>query len=89
MIADPPQTEAIVAWGRADCIALARDFLDDPRCTWHAADALGAKVAGPPQYQRARPKPWPGAALAHPQLCTQHSRNVRNPRTTAVESAPR
>jgi hypothetical protein len=40
--------------------------LDDPRWAWHAADALGAEAAGLPQYQRARPKLWPGAALVHP-----------------------
>ena len=66
MIADPHQAEAIVAQGRADCVALARGFLDDPRWAWHAADRLGAEVACPPQYVRARPKLWPGAALAHP-----------------------
>jgi 2,4-dienoyl-CoA reductase-like NADH-dependent reductase (Old Yellow Enzyme family) len=67
MIADPHQAEAIIAEGRADCVALARGFLDDPRWAWHAADALGAEVACPPQYARSRPKLWPGAALAHPQ----------------------
>jgi len=66
MIADPRQAEAIVADGRADWVALARGFLDDPRWAWHAADTLGGKVACPPQYERARPKLWPGAALAHP-----------------------
>ena len=66
MIADPQQAEAIVAEGRADCVALARAFLDDPRWSWHAADALGAEVACPPQYRRSRPDLWPGAALAHP-----------------------
>ena len=67
MIADPHQAEAIIAEGRADCVALARGFLDDPRWAWHAADALGAEVACPRQYERARPRLWPGAALAHPQ----------------------
>ena len=67
MIAAPHQAEAIVAEGRADAVALARGFLDDPRWAWHAADALGAEVACPPQYVRSRPKLWPGAALAHPQ----------------------
>jgi NADPH2 dehydrogenase len=66
MIADPHQAEAIVADDRADCVALARGFLDDPRWAWHAADALNAEAACPPQYQRARPKLWPGAALARP-----------------------
>ncbi len=66
MIADPHQAEAIVAEGRADWVALARAFLDDPRWSWHAADALGAEIACPPQYRRARPDLWPGAALARP-----------------------
>ncbi|HZT88843.1 MAG TPA: NADH:flavin oxidoreductase/NADH oxidase [Stellaceae bacterium] len=65
MIADPHQAEAIVADGHADCVALARGFLDDPRWVWHAAAALGADAAYPPQYLRARPEHWPGAALAH------------------------
>ncbi len=66
MIADPHQAEAILAEGSADCVALARGFLDDPRWAWHAADALDAEAACPPQYERARPKLWPGAKLAHP-----------------------
>jgi 2,4-dienoyl-CoA reductase-like NADH-dependent reductase (Old Yellow Enzyme family) len=66
MIVDPQQAETIVAEGRADCVALARAFLDDPRWAWHAAAALGADIAYPPQYRRARPDQWPGAALAHP-----------------------
>ncbi len=67
MIAEPRQAEAIIAEGRADCVALARAFLDDPRWSWHAADALGADISCPPQYRRARPDLWPGAALARPQ----------------------
>jgi NADPH2 dehydrogenase len=71
MIADPHQAEAIVAEGRADCVALARGFLDNPRWAWHAADALGAKIACPPQYERSRPNLWPGAALARPERARQ------------------
>ena len=63
MIVAPRQAEAIVAEGKADCVALARGFLDDPRWAWHAADALGAEAACPPQYARSRPGLWPGAAL--------------------------
>jgi 2,4-dienoyl-CoA reductase-like NADH-dependent reductase (Old Yellow Enzyme family) len=66
MIAEPRQAEAIIAEGRADCVALARAFLDDPRWSWHAADTLGADIAFPPQYHRSRPNLWPGAALAYP-----------------------
>ena len=64
MIVDPHQAEAVVADGHADCVALARAFLDDPRWAWHAAAALGADAAYPPQYLRAHPEHWPGAALA-------------------------
>ena len=63
MIVDPHQAEAIVADGHADCVALARGFLDDPRWAWHAAALLGADAVYPPQYLRARPEHWPGAAL--------------------------
>jgi 2,4-dienoyl-CoA reductase-like NADH-dependent reductase (Old Yellow Enzyme family) len=59
MIVDPPQAEAIVADGHADCVAVARGFLDDPRWAWHAAAALGADAVYPPQYRRARPEQWP------------------------------
>ncbi|MGH7031881.1 MAG: oxidoreductase, partial [Stellaceae bacterium] len=72
MIVDPHQAQAIVADGHADCVALARTFLDDPRWAWHAADALGAEIAYPPQYRRAHPDQWPGAALARPRRASEH-----------------
>jgi 2,4-dienoyl-CoA reductase-like NADH-dependent reductase (Old Yellow Enzyme family) len=78
MIADPHQAEAILADGHADCVALARAFLDDPRWAWHAADALGADVACPPQYRRARPDLWPGTALAHPRRRLERNRRKEN-----------
>lgn len=62
LIATPKQAEAIVAEGKADMVALARAFLDDPHWGWHAAAALGADVARPKQYLRAAPKLWPGAS---------------------------
>ncbi len=62
LIATPKQAETIVADGKADMVAMARAFLDDPHWGWHAASALGAEVARPKQYQRAAPKVWPGAA---------------------------
>jgi NADPH2 dehydrogenase len=68
MIADPHQADAIIADRQADWVALGRAFLDNPRWAWHAADALGAEIACPPQYLRGRPNVWPGAALAHPNL---------------------
>jgi len=62
LIVTPRQAEAIVAEGKADMIALARAMLDDPRWGWHAAQSLEAEVKRPPQYARAAPKLWPGAA---------------------------
>jgi len=66
LIVAPEQAEAVVATGQADCVALARAFLDDPRWVWHAAERLGAAVAFPPQYARLSPAQWPGAALLRP-----------------------
>jgi NADPH2 dehydrogenase len=63
LIASPKQAEAIVGGGQADMVALARGFLDDPHWGWHAAQALGAEVPRPPQYARAAPALWPGAAM--------------------------
>jgi 2,4-dienoyl-CoA reductase-like NADH-dependent reductase (Old Yellow Enzyme family) len=63
MIENAKQAEAIVAEGKADMVALARGFLDDPHWGWHAAQTLGAEVARPVQYARAAPALWPGAAL--------------------------
>jgi 2,4-dienoyl-CoA reductase-like NADH-dependent reductase (Old Yellow Enzyme family) len=64
MIAGAKQAEEIVASGKADMVAMARAFLDDPHWGWHAAQTLGAEVARPPQYARTAPKLWPGAACA-------------------------
>jgi 2,4-dienoyl-CoA reductase-like NADH-dependent reductase (Old Yellow Enzyme family) len=63
MIVTPLQAEAIIAEGKADMVALGRTILDDPHWGWHAAQALGAEAKLPPQYLRAGPKLWPGAAL--------------------------
>jgi 2,4-dienoyl-CoA reductase-like NADH-dependent reductase (Old Yellow Enzyme family) len=63
LIVTPKQAEAIVAEGKADMVALARAFLDDPHWGWHAAAVLGAEVERPKQYMRASPKQWPGASL--------------------------
>ncbi len=64
MIAGAKQAETIVAEGKADMIAMARAFLDNPHWAWHAAQALAADVKRPPQYARSAPSLWPGAALA-------------------------
>ena len=63
MITTAKQAEAIVTEGKADMVALARAFLDNPHWGWHAAQALSADVARPVQYLRSAPKLWPGAAL--------------------------
>jgi NADPH2 dehydrogenase len=62
LIATAAQAEAVVAGGKADMVALARAFLDNPHWAWRAARELGAEVARPVQYQRAAPKAWPGAS---------------------------
>jgi NADPH2 dehydrogenase len=64
LILKPEQAEAIVAENKADMVSLARALLDDPHWGWHAAKALGAEVARPPQYARAGPKLWAPAAAA-------------------------
>jgi len=65
MILKAQQAEDIIASGQCDLVSMARCFLDDPHWGWHAAKALGAEVARPPQYQRAGPKLWaPAAATA-------------------------
>ena len=66
MIAEPEQAEEVVASGKADMVALARGFLDNPRWVWHAADRFGVKIDYPPQYARSHPELWPGARLARP-----------------------
>ena len=53
-ISDPHQAEAIIVEGKADLVALATAFLADPRWAWRAADTLGATIAYPPQYARAK-----------------------------------
>jgi NADPH2 dehydrogenase len=67
MIVTPHQAEAIIAGDQADFVALARGLLGDPGWDWHAAAALSADAVCPPQYRRARPEHWPGAALARAQ----------------------
>jgi 2,4-dienoyl-CoA reductase-like NADH-dependent reductase (Old Yellow Enzyme family) len=62
LVYQPAQAEAIVRDGKADMIAMARAFLDDPHWGWHAARTLGADIPRPPQYLRAGPKLWAPAA---------------------------
>lgn len=63
-ITEPEQANSIIESGQADFVGLARGMLYDPRWPWHAAEALGAQAAFPPQYQRCHPSlrrlPIPG-----------------------------
>ncbi len=61
LVTTPQQAEEIVASGKADFVSLARAMLFDPRWPWHAAVALGAELAYPPQYDRCSPANWPPA----------------------------
>ncbi|RDV02207.1 NADH:flavin oxidoreductase/NADH oxidase [Undibacter mobilis] len=58
LITTAEQAEDIVASGKADLVAAARAFLDDPHFGWHAARTLNADVAIPNQYLRVGPKFW-------------------------------
>src|SRR4051812_6177131 len=58
LITDFEQAEAIVSTGDADCIAIARAILYDPRWPWHAAANLGATVKAPKQYLRCQPRQY-------------------------------
>ena len=62
LIVTPEQAEAVIADGKADMVAMARAFLNDPRWGWHAGVALGAEVPRVNQYLRVAPKLWAPAA---------------------------
>jgi 2,4-dienoyl-CoA reductase-like NADH-dependent reductase (Old Yellow Enzyme family) len=72
LILDPRQANEIIESGSADQVAIGRGILDNPRWAWHAADALGADLPRPPQYDRARPSAWPGANLIRPNAALLH-----------------
>jgi 2,4-dienoyl-CoA reductase-like NADH-dependent reductase (Old Yellow Enzyme family) len=54
LITEPHQAEAIVRGGQADVVMLGRVLLRKPYWPLHAARALGAEIAWPVQYVRAR-----------------------------------
>jgi NADPH2 dehydrogenase len=65
LILTPAQAEGIVSAGKADMIAMARAFINEPRWGWHSAQALGSEIERVKQYQRVGPKLWaPAAAQA-------------------------
>ncbi|HEV7269346.1 NADH:flavin oxidoreductase/NADH oxidase [Pseudoxanthomonas sp.] len=56
LITEPQQADAILQQAQADAIAIARGILYDPRWPWHAAVALGERIAIAPQYLRSAPR---------------------------------
>jgi 2,4-dienoyl-CoA reductase-like NADH-dependent reductase (Old Yellow Enzyme family) len=58
LITEFEQAEAIISTGDADCIALARAILYDPRWPWHAAAHFGDHIHAPDQYLRSQPRQY-------------------------------
>ena len=56
LITDPAQAEHVITNGDADLVLMARELLRNPRWPLLAAHALGATVAWPSQYERAKPR---------------------------------
>jgi 2,4-dienoyl-CoA reductase-like NADH-dependent reductase (Old Yellow Enzyme family) len=54
LITEPAQADAIVRTGQADLVFLARQMLREPYWPHRAAAELGAPVAWPPPYERAK-----------------------------------
>jgi 2,4-dienoyl-CoA reductase-like NADH-dependent reductase (Old Yellow Enzyme family) len=54
LITEAKQAEKIIADGQADVVLLARELLRDPYWPLHAAKQLGAEIAWPKQYERAK-----------------------------------
>lgn len=56
LITEAAQAEQIIAHGDADVVLMGRELLRNPRWPLAAAQELGAAIAWPPQYDRARPR---------------------------------
>ena len=56
LITTPAEAEEIIERGQADLVLLGREELRDPYFPLHAAHTLGADVAWPEQYERAKPR---------------------------------
>lgn len=54
LITEPEHADEIISGGKADAVLLARAMLRDPYWPLHAAQALGAEIRWPVQYERAR-----------------------------------
>jgi 2,4-dienoyl-CoA reductase-like NADH-dependent reductase (Old Yellow Enzyme family) len=57
LITEAEQADGIIRGSKADVVLLARAFLRDPYWPLDAAQALGATIKPPVQYQRAFPRP--------------------------------
>ena len=56
LITEPAQAEHVLHSEQADLVFLARELLRDPYWPLRAAEALGHRLAWPPQYDRAVPR---------------------------------
>lgn len=56
LITTPEQAEQIIRDGDADVVLMARELLRHPRWPLDAAHRLGAHIAWPKQYERAKPR---------------------------------
>lgn len=56
LITASAQAEQVLVEGAADAVFAGREWLRDPHFALRAAHELGAEVAWPPQYERARPR---------------------------------
>jgi 2,4-dienoyl-CoA reductase-like NADH-dependent reductase (Old Yellow Enzyme family) len=66
LIHQPRLAERAIVGGHADCVAIGRAMLFDPRWALKAAMTLGVPAAFPRQYGLGSPRSWPGAAAALP-----------------------
>jgi 2,4-dienoyl-CoA reductase-like NADH-dependent reductase (Old Yellow Enzyme family) len=57
LITEPQQAEKVLVEESADAVLLGRAMLREPNWPQRAAHELGAELAWPPQYERARPRP--------------------------------
>ena len=66
LITTPQQAEGILQQAQADAIGIARGILYDPRWPWHAAAALGERIAIAPQYLRSAPREYAASFVQAP-----------------------
>ncbi len=66
LIATPKQAETIVADGKADMVAMARAFLDDPHWGWHAAHRARRRGRASEAIPARRPESVAGSGLPGP-----------------------